>query len=1442
MLALLMMVISSTTLLGQEADDEEDWVPPAGLWGEYHDASGHVAFRVDRRIAFDWNKSRPDERLSAGPFAVKWQGQLETSLTGVFKLFAHAEGHVRITLAGKQILDSNVDSAAWLQAEPIQLEFGSYPIVVEYRRTGQQGRLSLFWEGPDFELEPLSGRRLTHEPIGTPDKKPTVDNFERGRRLTRALRCAACHDLAAESVSLAAPAIDKLPGHLSRSWLNQWLTHAERPQPTQNSHAPMRRMPSFDFSEEEADAIGAFLYRTSSPPDAPEKKPSKTNATTGEHLFHTIGCLACHTIGSLGSDGLFGGGDLGKIASKRPERFFAQWLRDPKSLNRDHQMPVFRLTTNERFHLAAYLATLNGDPPAESRPANDWVDRKQLDQGRTLIQRARCVNCHVLPVNLPPLASQRAGRLDADSNWNRGCLGDPDSRAARPGYRLASNDRLAIRIFLSMSRDSGPVANKQGAMLIEQHNCGGCHSSDLGTGLAGQFNKIIEAHPELAAALPAMKPPSLESIGDKLHKRTMHAVLGGKDLPRREWLQIRMPQFPLSAAAAESIVEYFVTRDRVPEIAFAHDPDVTATGDLEGLKLAGKRLVTADGFGCTSCHAIGDVKAPKGPLATRGPSLSMPSERMRQRWFRRFVHNPLRIVPRIEMPSIQLAVRGVLGDQLDRQLDAVWHVLNEPGFQPPQPGAVRVVRASGLEPNDGRATLLTDVLRFDDKTYLSPLLIGLPNRHAALFDCETGRLVRWSLGDIAHQRTEGKSWYWQAAGSTLLASERDHSELLLFADGEEWQVQRQGQFATEIDSITHLPGGAEFHHRLHFVPQENSSKADRRVLSIKQRFVSAKIMTDESRTEFRRTWKITNLKQSDVIRLHVADSPETDSPETGSPETGSPETGKLHLSDDRHTVWLDDRRTTSIRVEKPAAASFSRDATGDVVLEIAGRPDSPSVEIELVYSTTLPIDTFPQTAGQPLAAEIKEFDTIPGFQATRLPLPIDMMPTNLTWQPNGRLVICSLKGRVWLAEDTNGDSLEDKTWPFSDELAAPYGAHAGPNYIDVVNKSALLRLHDDNDDGLVDRSTTLASGWGHTADYHDWAVGLPRDPDGNYYIALPCQQDDRPRAATKWRGSVLKLSPRTPDDLNPQLFSIRELSAGHRFPMGIARNRLGEMFVSDNQGNWNPFNEINHVVAGARYGFINKIDRRPRFSPPETPPAVALPHPWTRSVNGICFLETPDAVRGRLGRSVFGPFEGHLVGCEYDTRRLVRISLQHVDGVIQGGCYPLSRSAARPAETLLGPLCCAVAPDGDLYVGSIRDSGWGGANNVGEVVRLRPHADGFPPGIAEVRAIPEGLVIDFTQAIDAKQASQPRNYVVSSYRRISTPAYGGDDVDRRSETIASVEVASDARSVTLGLKQLREGFVYELRLKNIASQGKRLFPNEAYYTMRRVPKAKSTSN
>jgi hypothetical protein len=147
-----------------------------------------------------------------------------------------------------------------------------------------------------------------------------------------------------------------------------------------------------------------------------------------------------------------------------------------------------------------------------------------------------------------------------------------------------------------------------------------------------------------------------------------------------------------------------------------------------------------------------------------------------------------------------------------------------------------------------------------------------------------------------------------------------------------------------------------------------------------------------------------------------------------------------------------------------------------------------------------------------------------------------------------------------------------------------------------------------------------------------------------------------------------------------------------------------------------------------------------------------------------------------------------------------------------------------------------VSLRGGLYVGSIRDSGWGADSKVGDILRIQFQPDKLPCGIAEVHATHDGFRIDFFRPIDRDLAGRIDSYTIRSYRREATPAYGGPDRDRRTERVTGVTLSSDARQAILKLAEMRPGFVYELRLKNLTPGGGDFHPAEAHYTLNIVPK------
>jgi mono/diheme cytochrome c family protein len=1436
-IAIAAMILPACAFAQADDEDEPEFRP--GLVAHYTAADGTSVTRLDSDVQFQWRDGSPDLRLPIGKFSATWQGRLFTIASGKYQLHVYAAGRVRVALNSKVVLETTAEKPTWLPAMPADLTYGHHPLEITYE-PGTEARIGLFWSGPQFQLEPVPDRHLFHDPKQTPDGR-----FEQGQLLVRALRCASCHEIPHEQAALTAPALTHLAGNLSPDWLIDWLT-GKNLAATTNSAAESsvafvpRRMPHFELTPDDARAIGAYLFSVSQPAPKvnvppkpreiaseekkskaeaapkntdPKKKPKEKPRTEpsrveGEKLVNTLGCLACHRLGERGTHNLFGGGDLTQIAAKRPADFFSRWLDHPESINPAHRMPVFRLSPLERADLALFLGSLGTQVKEKSAVS---TGPELIERGRKLSVEHRCGACHQLTV---PTTQVAKTRLAKGSRWDASCLGRAGAKPARPGYQLSKKQREAVQHYLLNVKPAEPNRSPalDGAFVLAERNCLACHARGSSPGIAASLNAVTKADPSLAPLLPALAPPALLGVGDKLTDEALAAAIELKNPPLRPWLMIRMPKFNLSADEMTALKGYLISHDRIPDLP----PPATKMQSYEtARKLAGSRLVTADGFGCTSCHQIGSSIPTKATLAARGTDLSLVGSRLRRPWYDRWVRNPARIVPRMEMPAILLPVRGVLHDNLPEQLTAVWEVLNTPGFEPPLPSPVRVVRARNLPGVTEPASVLTDNMEIGKTVFRKPLVIGLPNRHNILFDLETNRLAAWWIGDTGRERTRAKAWYWEAGGEPLWPLAEGVSEIRIHSATDKGLPIIDGSFVTDLDSFERIAGGVKFSYRLRFkFPGEPSSKT----VHVTQTFTAIPAGSAGTTSGFRRKIECSELPPGQSMFVYGF-------AKTTAVLTGDSNSIKAERLPGRPRV-----RAVSPDFMLP---DFSEGAGAFVTITNTKRVDD-TVQFNLDYLVDLPVDQFPVEPPKLPPLPVVKLNTLPGFEAVQLPLPTDEMPTGLAWRPDGTLVMSSLKGRVCLVRDSDGDGLEDTIAPFSDDLAAPYGVAAHGDEIDVINKYGLLRLYDRDRDGRAERTEVIASGWGYTTDYHDWAVGLPRDAEGNYYVGLPCQQDNRTPAEAHLRGTTLRLIPRQPTSDDPRLYSLDPISAGLRFPMGLALNRAGDLFATDNQGNYNPFNELNHLSRGERYGFINKLDVKPGFSPPFRAAAIDLPHPWTRSVNGICFLYTPPKVREKLGRDLFGPFEGHLVGCEYTTLQLIRMSVERVGDTYQGAAYPLSVAPAEGEPTFEGPTVCEISPTGDLYVGNLHDSGWGGGQNTGSIVRVRPTGK-LPLGIAEVRARASGFAIDFTGPVSAEAARNPKNYALLAYRRISTPAYGGSNVDEHTPKVVKAEPGADSRQVTLTLDGLRKGFVYEIRVVNLSPSNELFHPAEAYYTLRKIP-------
>lgn len=1340
-----------------------------GLIGAYQE-NGHAPVeQLDGDLLFAWTNGGPHP-LIPEKFQASWRGQVLIQSVTKHRFYAQLNGFVTVKVGGKEVLQGGADKTGWISGPEVDLSPGFQPFNVTYRSGAKGGVLKVYWSSEEFDLEPLPAHLLFHE-----EDDAGVKLVERGRQLFESHRCHRCHEGIADPDLLPAPALWGITNGTNPDWILEKLQG-------KNAEAASDKMPHFGLSAEEADCIAQYLHRLGIPKDlvtAPDVKVDQKGPQPRE-LLYSLGCLGCHRIGALGNTGPYSAHDLTQIGAKRSRDWLATWLASPERINPQHRMPVFQLSRSERGLLTLALSQLGARPDARFNVSDRFIPTDKVQRGAELVKQLRCANCH----KIPAIEADRSGysRLQSSvRDWEKSCLADaPDPDRKRPHYPQA--DRGALRAYLSSQWDQQrePVSSfVQGQRVLLRRNCLGCHKRGTENGLAEQAGQIAKDIAELKGQSQVLIPPSLTAIGDKLRDDVLDKALSGEqERARADWLKVRMPKFQHSVHDLAALKTFLVEHDRLPGEAAPSIPQVELASD--DTLLLGRQLIGAGGFSCIACHQVGDYVPKNVALGTRGSDLQKIGSRLRPEFFYRWCRGPLRIVPGMEMPSYRKAVPGLLADDVQRQLAVVWSAVNDPRFEAPtNPTQVEQFwqLASGDRPRVVRDVFTVDAANGGGAVPRA-FAVGFANQHALLLDLDQASLREWRYGDFARQRAEGKSWYWDLAGAHVVTGLTGEADFVLMRSSDQVVVPWEATDASRLARLrSYTVDGKSVTLHWSIETQVDGQPVS---LTMQERLEP---VTSEARTgwasdlqvqgipsgyRFGRAWPTAVTKRFDAQVARINSSPENTIATSG--------------------------RTVFLAEQQEGTAHLSLTWTAEASL-----PPTPPVVFTQVPASAQPVTS------------------MPGYTGTRLRIPASIMPTAIAWDSRGRLVFTSLKGHVYRAVDTDTDGLEDSLQVIEEGLAAPFGILADGDDLLVIHKPELLRLKDLDGDGRCDERVIVADGWGYTDNYHDWVTGPVRGPDGHLMLATGSDYShpDRDLKHARWRGKILEVE--GDGRVSPYAHELR-------YPIGMAVDAQGRLFVSDQQGVQNTFNEIDLIVPDGRYGVPARLD--PESSEQSLPGTIQIPHPWTRSVNGIFFLPA----------GTDHPFAGHGVGCEYNGRFLIRFSVQVVEGVTQGAVYPLSRQEGVPdEEKFVGPICGAVGPGGEIVIGSIYDSGWLGGRNTGEIVRLQQTGP-LPGGIREVRAVEDGFAIEFVHPIDPAAALKSENYSVTGYTRKWKGSYATDDSDRHSPKLNHLTVSADNRTITMNVDPLREGFVYEIRVGKIGTDGQELFPDFATYTLhRRVP-------
>jgi putative heme-binding domain-containing protein len=453
----------------------------------------------------------------------------------------------------------------------------------------------------------------------------------------------------------------------------------------------------------------------------------------------------------------------------------------------------------------------------------------------------------------------------------------------------------------------------------------------------------------------------------------------------------------------------------------------------------------------------------------------------------------------------------------------------------------------------------------------------------------------------------------------------------------------------------------------------------------------------------------------------------------------------------------------------------------------------------------------------------------PGFAVRELPVHLTNINA-LTYSPDGRLFALGYDGRIHVLRDTDGDGLEDQAEVFWDKptLRTPLAMAWRPEGLYVVSNGKISLFREGSDKNVTEE--VVVSGWvrddGTTGGGVD-ALGLAFDKENNLFFGLGCadytnayrvkegkaQYDPRSE-----RGTILKVSP---DRKRREI-----VCTGIRFPVGLAFNKLGDLFCTDQEGEtWlpggNPLDELNHIVEGKHYGFppLNpdvapKLEFVNKIGPVLDQQPVVGFGPQHQSTCGLVFNEAV------ASHPAFGPalWQDDALVAGFSRGKIWRVRLVKTSI----GC--VGQPVLIAASQML-TLNLAISPAGDLLVAchsGLPDWGTGPSGparlfKISYVNRSAPQpVAAWPAGPMEVRVAFDRPVSK--NHIDGSQAQITFGEYVRAADRFEVlkPPYKAvqeqEQYPRTSLRVASAQWSADRRTLSLNTDPPSYRATYALKM------------------------------
>jgi mono/diheme cytochrome c family protein len=593
-----------------------------------------------------------------------------------------------------------------------------------------------------------------------------------GELLITELQCLACHERqnAPQQLARTAPNLADVGSRVSPEFLKQFIASPAK------AHVGTA-MPDMLANHSEADrnkiaeAITHFLVAQS--PRKFESSLVEDNALTeGQELFHSVGCVACHSPRNAAGKELeqVGAVELTHIPAKYSHAALSEFLFHPTRVRTSGRMPDMKLTSAETKSLASYLLGKQGVKTFALQPKEELVA-----SGKQFFQALNCAACHKL--GEMPVAA-KATELQT-AKLNHGCLSQTAGK--HPQFNLSHDQAKAIRTALAKP----PEAASDKVLLettLTTFNCLACHIRNDFGGVSEERNVHFQSNAKNLGE-DARIPPPLTLVGAKLQTVWMKKVLFDSESVR-PYMFTRMPQF--GEPNLRHLPELFAKLDHVEEVTFTLPPSDSRNKQeqerAKELREAGRKLMGSASLNCVACHNF-NGKTPQN----NGIELMTSHERLKPSWFYHFVTKPNVYRPRIVMPVAWpngVAVdKSVLNGDTQQQVEAIWYFLSL-GRSAPDP--------AGVQPQETKILVTDSTRTYRGRSSVAGyrgIAVGFPAQLNYAFNAETGTLSAIWKGDFVRVDRGGQGSGGFNPASRHIALAQDVSFTTLVNEQTPWPLR-----------------------------------------------------------------------------------------------------------------------------------------------------------------------------------------------------------------------------------------------------------------------------------------------------------------------------------------------------------------------------------------------------------------------------------------------------------------------------------------------------------------------------------------------------------------------------------------------------------------------------------------------------------------------------